>query len=137
VGCSLFKTTNRANLKITDVGFINMPGREFEYKVNSTCIAEGCCHTAFTVSKNLTKKMGIPAKLQVLDDWSVLGHGDFSALRMNIRQHLMMDHGCKQSTMLSEYPMLTNYTRKSKPFPKNKKKDGYFKKKHRKRKSYD
>ena len=76
-------------------------------------------------------------KLQVLDDWNKLEHKDFAALRINIRQHLMADHGCDEATMLSEYPTLANYSnRKTKTLAKKKKKkkdDSTKKKKRRKR----
>lgn len=59
--CTLFTATDRLQKTITDAGFIKM-GRNLESEINSACKAEICCHTAFTISKDLTKKLEIPAK---------------------------------------------------------------------------
>jgi len=64
----MFKGTNRAGLTINDAGFIRTE-RVWQGKVAGTCQVQGCCHTAFTVSKDLTKQLGLTAELQALDDW--------------------------------------------------------------------
>ena len=133
--CKLFTAKNRQSKIITDEGFIRL-GRDLESEISRGCTADSCCHTAFTVSKDLTKKLGITAKLQVLDDWNKLEDKDFAALRMIVRKHLMVDHGCDEKTMRSKFPALANMSnRKTKLMAKAKKekKDASTKKKKKKR----
>jgi len=134
--CTLFSTTNRANKTITDPSFIKTD-REFDQNVNRSCKANVCCHKAFTVSKVLTEKLGIDVKLQILNDWNSLMSGDYSALRMNIRQHLITDHQMSENLLLEQYPVLAIYAkgRNSIALPQKKKRGSKKKKKNVKKRS--
>jgi|AntRauTorckE5430_2_1112549.scaffolds.fasta_scaffold05110_2 hypothetical protein len=83
----------------------------WDLAVKTNCQTEGCCHSAFSLSKANTLISGYdPDRILNLagSDWNGFSNSLLSHPRMMLRKHLMEYHNVPHVQMKSDYPVLAS-----------------------------